>query len=426
VVEDCRYRLDDDAPYIYRTGDGGSTWTRIDAGIPRDSFVNVVREDPVRKSLLYAGTEKGMYVSFDDGARWQSLQQNLPMTSVRDIKVHGNDLVIATHGRGFWIMDDISALRQIDAVHADAVTLFKPADTIRVRPVLFKGTPMPKDEPIAPNPPFGAIIDYVLPQRIKTPVTLAVFDVHGRKVCAFSSATKVAPPNPATLKFAPEWVPPPMILSAAPGMQRFVWNLRYPKSSTTAGSGSQPDGVWALPGDYTVELTVDGHQYRQRLVVRPDPRVKISHEALEREFLLAQNVERASAQVSAASADATKLLKALEARMTAAGAMHDQIAALIARVTDFSGIKLHPNPRNLMPATPRRTDSLRSLSIDLRKLEYAVDGADADPSPDALASYARVSKMLAVTLREWSELKNHDLAELNKRMTAAGEKPIAL
>jgi photosystem II stability/assembly factor-like uncharacterized protein len=421
-----RHRLDDDAPYIYRTGDGGSTWTRIDAGIPRDSFVNVVREDPVRKSLLYAGTEKGMYVSFDDGARWQSLQQNLPMTSVRDIKVHGNDLVIATHGRGFWIMDDISALRQIDAVHADAVTLFKPADTIRVRPVLFKGTPMPKDEPIAPNPPFGAIIDYVLPQRIKTPVTLAVFDVHGRKVCAFSSATKVAPPNPATLKFAPEWVPPPMILSAAPGMQRFVWNLRYPKSSTTAGSGSQPDGVWALPGDYTVELTVDGHQYRQRLVVRPDPRVKISHEALEREFLLAQNVERASAQVSAASADATKLLKALEARMTAAGAMHDQIAALIARVTDFSGIKLHPNPRNLMPATPRRTDSLRSLSIDLRKLEYAVDGADADPSPDALASYARVSKMLAVTLREWSELKNHDLAELNKRMTAAGEKPIAL
>lgn len=113
-----RHRLDDDTPYIYRTDDGAGSWTRTDAGIPRDSSVNVVREDPVRKGLLYAGTEKGVFVSFDDSRHWQPLQQNLPMTSVRDIDVHGDDLVIATHGRGFWIMDDITAIRQIDASYA--------------------------------------------------------------------------------------------------------------------------------------------------------------------------------------------------------------------------------------------------------------------------------------------------------------------
>ena len=128
-----RHRLDDDTPYIYRTTNGGTSWTRIDNGIPRDSFVNVVREDPAHRGLLYAGTEKGMYVSFDDGGHWQSLQQNLPMTSVRDIDVHGNDLVIATHGRGFWIMDDVTALRQLQAADAHVVTLFKPATAIRVR-----------------------------------------------------------------------------------------------------------------------------------------------------------------------------------------------------------------------------------------------------------------------------------------------------
>jgi photosystem II stability/assembly factor-like uncharacterized protein len=421
-----RHRLDDDAPYIYRTNDGGRTWTRIDAGIPRDNFVNVVREDPVRKGLLYAGTEKGIYVSFDDGARWQSLQQNLPMTSVRDIDVHGNDLVIATHGRGFWILDDITALRQLPMTHAGGVILFKPADAIRVRPVLFKGTPMPKDEPIAANPPFGAIIDYVLPKGIAPSVTLAVFDVHGQKICGFSSATRFTPPNPATLKFAPQWVPPPMILSAAPGMQRFVWNLRYPKPSANSKSGSQPDGVWALPGAYSVELSVDGHQYRQPLVVKPDPRVKVSAAGLRRQFELAQKVESASAKASAASAEAAKLLKALEAQETPSDPIRDQAAAMIAKVTDLSGLELHPNPRNLMPATPRRTDSLRAISSDLRKLDYAVDGADADPGPDELASYARLSKMLAATLHEWDEMKRGDLAALNKNLIAAGQKPIAL
>ncbi len=421
-----RHRLDDDSPYIYRTENGGRSWTRITTGIPKDSFVNVVREDPVHRRLLYAGTEKGMYVSFDDGAHWQSLQQNLPMTSVRDIDVHGNDLVIATHGRGFWIMDDITALRQMDRARTDEVVLFKPAVAIRVRPTRYRGTPMPKDEPVAKNPPYGAIIDYSLPKGIKGPVILTVLDARGHKVCCFSSADKLTPPNPATLKFAPEWVRRPTVLSTAPGMHRFVWNLRYPKPFAKPRGASQPDGVWALPGEYTVELTVDGRVYREALTVKPDPRVKISQAALRRQFVLAKKVAYASGQAFAACAEATRLLRALALREATARAMRGEIAALTARAQDVSGVTLHHNPRELMPPTPRYTNSLRAISTRLKKLERAVDGADADPSRDDLRSWAILSKELAGALRSWQQLKQGDLAALNSKLTAAGVKPVAL
>lgn len=422
-----RHRLDDEAPYIYRTDNGGSSWTRVDAGIARDSFVNVVREDPVHQGLLYAGTEKGMYVSFDNGAHWQSLQQNLPITSVRDIDVHGNDLVVATHGRGFWIMDDITALRQMGSVRVNEVMLFKPAVAIRVRPTRYFGTPMPKDEPVASNPPFGAIIDYSLPKTLKGPITLTVLDAQNHKVCSFSSATKITPPNPAKLKFATEWVPRPMVLSTSPGMHRFVWNLRYPKPSATGKSGLQPDGAWAPPGHYTVDLEVDGRDYRQPLTVKPDPRVKVSEAALLREFILAQKVERESAQVSTAIVDATAVQKALASRLPRVNSMHDQIAASIAEVSGLSGVQLHPNPRDSGGPSPSgRPDSMKAISIDLKKLELAVDGADADPSPDALVSYAKLSKMLAATLGDWQRLKLGDLTTLNKKLSAAGQRPIAL
>ncbi|HEV8410917.1 MAG TPA: glycosyl hydrolase, partial [Gemmatimonadaceae bacterium] len=165
-----RHRLDDFKPYVYRTHDGGKTWQQGAAGIPEGSFVNAVRADPVRRGLLYAGTEKGVYVSFDDGAHWQSLQKNLPVTSVRDLQVHDNDLVIATHGRGFWILDDIAALRQVNADAAAASAwLFAPSDAVRVRRPEFTGTPMPKDEPMAADPPDGAYIDYVLKAAPKAP-----------------------------------------------------------------------------------------------------------------------------------------------------------------------------------------------------------------------------------------------------------------
>ncbi len=418
-----RHRLDDDAPYIYRTRDGGRSWTRIDDGIPKNSFVNVVREDPMRKGLLYAGTEKGMYVSFDDGAHWQSLQQNLPMTSVRDIDEHGDDLVIATHGRGFWIMDDVTALRQLEPTQTDSAILFRPAVALRVRQPLFTGTPFPKDEPMAANPPNGAIFDYALPKAIKGPVTLTVFDAQNHKVRSFSSADKTAVPDPSKIPFAPEWVLPRTNLSAAPGMHRIVWDLHYPKPP--APDGAQSEGIWAPPGRYIVELGVAGRSFKQPLLIKPDPRVKISEAALLREFVLARKVEVSSAQAGAASAEAIKLLQALESRMAQAKAMRNQIAALMAKVSDLSGIDPHSDPGHWPGRPPRRTDSLRALSTDLAKLENAVDGADANPSADALQSYAKISRMLAIILHDWQQLKQRDLAQLNAGLTATGAKPIA-
>ncbi len=420
-----RHRLDDDTPYIYRTADGGKSWTRIDSGIPRNSFVNVVREDPRRRGLLYAGTERGVYVSFDDGAQWQPLQQNLPVTSVRDIDVHGDDLVIATHGRGFWIMDDVTALRQLANVHADTATLFKPAVAWRVRPAGFTGTPFPKDEPMAANPPDGAIIDYLLPAGVHGPVTLTVRDAQGRVVRSYSSAEKFAPPNPAKLDIAPEWVPVPVRLSTAPGMHRFVWNLRYPRPGAHKADQPQKDGVWAPPGQYSVELDVDGRSLRQPLSVQPDPRVHLSSAAYQRQFVLARQVEDASVRAMAATASATAELRSLAAReVHADAATRARIEAVAAKLADVSGVQAHPDPRNSMGAPPKRVDSLRALSMNLMKLEQAVDGADADPSADAQASYTLLSKTLGATLAEWQALQTGELATLDASLPEAGQRPV--
>jgi photosystem II stability/assembly factor-like uncharacterized protein len=423
-----RHRLDDDRPFIYCTGDGGKNWARIDRGLPLDSFVNVMREDPVRKGLLYAGTERGMFVSFDDGAHWQSLQQNLPMTSVRDIDVHGNDLVIATHGRGFWIMDNVTALRQmglgqVDAAHAAGIVLFKPADAVRVRTSGFTGTPLPKDEPMATNPPDGAGIDYVLPAATKGPVTLTVFDANNRKVRSFTNAEKAIAPDASTLGFAPEWVPPHAILSGASGMHRFVWDLHYP-SAAPSQNPFGPGGVWAPPGSYTIELSANGQRARQPLTVKPDPRVKVTPAALLREFALAMKVQDASAQVAAALKEATSLLKTLAAREQNESKLRPQIAQTMAAISNLSDVPLPSDTRAGRENQPPRPGSLRSLAADFEKLERAVDGADADPSADARASYTNLSKMLAVTLHAWQQFKQTGLATLNADFATERKQPL--
>jgi photosystem II stability/assembly factor-like uncharacterized protein len=419
-----RHRLDDDTPYVYVTRDGGKTWSRADAGIPRGSFVNVVREDPVHPGLLYAGTEFGIYVSFDGGAHWQSLQQNLPATSVRDIDVHGDDLVIATHGRGFWIMDDITALRQMGAVRPGAVTLFKPAVAIRVRPADFTGTPMPKDEPLAANPPDGAVIDYVLPGAIRGPVEVTILDAQNHVARHFSSADRVFPPDAAKLQYAPEWAIPAAIPAAEPGMQRFVWDLRYARLTQPDTHGPSKDGVWAPPGRYTVQLTADGRIYREPLVVSPDPRVELPEGAYERQFELARKVEAAQLQTATALAGAQKLLDVLDARLPKSGSLHGQMAALLAKASVISGTRPHAEQAPFPAVPPLRTDSLAAVAFDLHNLESAVDGADVDPSPDTLAAYATLSRALTATLAEWQSLEGTDVARLNARLKAAGQQPI--
>ena len=421
-----RHRLDDQTPYIYVTRNDGRSWRLITNGIPAHDFVNVVREDPVKPGLLYAGTEYGVFVSFDDGAHWQSLQQNLPVTSVRDIKVHDDDLVLATHGRGIWIMDDISALRQMDAVRPDAVTLFKPAPAIRLRPAGFTGTPFPKDEPMAANPPNGAYIDYILPAHVQGPVTLTIRDARGRLVRRYSSAEHVSPPNPATLKYAPVWVKPPAIPSATPGMHRLVWDLHYAALEPPGTRGPQRPGVWAPPGRYTVTVSVDGLTARQPLIVKPDPRVKVSQAALVSEFHLARNVERDQLRASTAETAAVKLLDALDLRIRSGGPQRTAIAALYAEVRNVTGEWPFPQHRPAFGAgPPRNVSSLVMLSLDLSHLQRAVDGADAAPSRDARTAYGIVSRQLDATLAEWRHLQQVQLPKLNARLQVAGEAPVA-
>ena len=388
-----RHRLEDDAPYIYRTEDGGRSWTRIDAGIAPDAFVNVVREDPSCRGLLYAGTERGMFVSFDGGGAWQPLQQNLPMTSVRDIDLHDDDVVIATHGRGFWIMDDATALRQMSGARGDTLTLFKPADAIRFRAAGFTGTPFPKDEPMADNPPDGAIIDYVLPAGIKGPVMLSIRDANNKDARRFSSADKHAAPDPYKLEYASEWMKQKPVLAATPGMHRFVWNFHY----SAPASLHDNEGVWAPPGNYTIALTAGGKTVTQTLTVKPDPRVKLSAAALQREFTLATKVAVAWSEASAALADATKLLKSVQQHSNA------QSTRIAAAILDISGIS--EESENVATKPPRRADSFKALATGFENLEHAVDGADADPNADVEASYQLRTRALANTLRAWQRLK---------------------
>jgi len=276
-----RHQLADYEPHIYRTIDAGKTWTEITRGLPAGVYVQTVKEDPRRRGLLFTGTERNVFVSFDDGEQWQSLQLNLPPASMRDVAVHGDDLIVATHGRGFWMIDNIGALRQItdEATKASAY-LFQPAVTYLLTAGSDNGTPMPRDEPLAENPPFGATIDYYLKDSVRGPVTLEILDPAGETIRKFSSNDKPTPVNLETLNIPAYWVRTPETLSTATGMHRWVWDLRPTPPARPTGGGGGGGGFGrggaqlVLPGAYTVRLTVAGKSYTQPLIVKMDPRAK--------------------------------------------------------------------------------------------------------------------------------------------------------
>ncbi len=285
-------RLDDLRPHLYRTRDSGKTWTHITSGIPDGETVNVIREDPKRRGLLFAGTERTVYVSTDDGDHWDSLRLNLPITSIRDLVLHEDDVVIGTHGRGFWILDDIEPLRQ------ERTTLYKPQRAIRFRWNKNTDTPLPPDEPAGQNPPDGAIIDYWLSAPAGE-VTLEILDSGGKLVRKYSSTDPVA-----TVKdegnVPAYWVRPPRVLSATVGEHRFVWDLHYqpipqrrvsfPIAAIVHDTPQQSTSPWVMPGTYTVRLTVDGKPFTQPLTVTMDPRVKTSREGLAQQLALSLKV----------------------------------------------------------------------------------------------------------------------------------------
>ncbi len=277
-----RHRLEDNEPYIHRTKDGGKTWQKITSGLPAGVYMQTVKEDPKRRGMLVAGTELGVFISFNDGDNWQSLQLNLPPTSMRDLAFHDNDLIVATHGRSVWVLDDISALRQITAeVAAASAHLFKPADAFILPPSTDDGTPTQKDEPEAENPPNGAIIDYYL--KAAGPVTLEILNAGGTTVRRYSSADPVPTLDPNTLAVNAIWQRPPEPPSASAGMHRFVWDLRPDPPAGGRGRGGRGGGGGGggrggpppvAPGSFSVKLTVNGQSYTQPLTVKPDPRTK--------------------------------------------------------------------------------------------------------------------------------------------------------
>lgn len=401
-----RHRLDDGAPYIYVTHDGGRNWTLVANAIGQSggpNSVNVVREDFVRRGLLFAGTEGGVFVSFDDGAHWQPLANGLPPTSVRDIDIHGDDLVIATHGRGFYIMDDIAPLREL-AVNAQAnARLFAVAAAVRFRVAGFTGTPMPKDEPMAPNPPEGAIIDYVLPAHVKNAVKLAITDARGTPLRAFSSDKNPPPPDLSKIRTAPEWLPKPVPLRTTPGQHRIVWDLHFEKPASIDDEFYK--GVWAPPGRYSLTLTVDGRDYKQWLVIKPDPRVHARPADYQHEFALARAIETARVRVAAALKEAGALHTLIMQKAAKADAVRKaRLLALDGAMARLA--ELPPeDARIAMPEIALPPASLQGLSNAFAKLADAVDGADGAPTPDAESGFRQREQMLANALVQWNTLK---------------------
>ena len=284
-----RHQLQDFEPYIYRTRDAGKSWQKITRGLPAWVYVHSVKEDPTRRGLLFAGTERGAFMSLDDGESWEPLQLNLPVTSVRDFEIYDNDLIVATHGRGFWVIDDISSLRQVTpAILAGDAYLFKPGDSINVQQGGDNGTPLQKDEPQATNPPNGAFIDYYLKSASAGPVTLEILDASGAVLYTFSAETGAEGPvagrggggggrggrSGGIPNVSALWRPTPQPFSTSAGMHRVIWNpIALPPNGGGRGFG-RGNAPTPLTGTFTARLTVSGKAYTQSFNVKPDPRVR--------------------------------------------------------------------------------------------------------------------------------------------------------
>ena len=410
-----RHRLDDNKPYLYRTRDYGKTWTPITTGIEAPSFLNAIREDPVRKGLLYACTETGVFVSFDDGDRWQSLQLNLPTVSVRDLVVHGDDLVIATHGRSFWILDDMSPLREVDSkVAASDAYLYQPAAAIRLNPEGFQGTPLPPEIPKAQNPPDGAIIDYYVKSAPSGEVTLEILDSKNQLVRRYSSND-----HPTARRgrqaIADIWIVPPPTLTTRAGMNRFVWDLRYSAASGGTGdpeSGQAARGPQALPGTYQVRLTVAGQRFTQPLKVALDPRSTATPADLAKQFDLAMKTSR---QLRSAT-DAAQQIGSLRRQLSDAKAKASGDSALLASIasldSDAAKIAGAAGGRNA-DAPP---SGLNAVRLQLNAVVNVVDSADRTPPAQAYALYDQASRDLATQLAAWNSLKTGKLVELNRSL----------
>jgi hypothetical protein len=439
----------DYAPYFYRTHDYGRTWTKIVTGLPSDqpsgSFARVIRADTMKAGLLFAGTESSVYVSFDDGDLWQSLMLNLPNTSYRDMTIHDNDLVVATYGRGFWILDDFSPLRQITpALASERAHLFKPGDAIRVRRNVNGDTPFPPEIPHAPNPPLGAVMYYYLSATPSEEMTLEIADASGKVVRRMSSAA-IPPstdPPPAVPDF---WLEKPKPMPTAVGTNRINWNIRHDEPAAlvhniadvmgamVGDTPAEPEGPLALPGVYTLKLTVDGREYTQAVTVRNDPRSPATTADLRAQHELQMKLSEA-AKLAWDAYQQVAAMRAAVGRVKSANppaAVADGVAAFDTKLAGAGGTigggRRGGGPGAGAPGAggPPPPPNFVGVNAALVRLLETLDFGDIAPTESMTKAYLSGCTDLKTAVQNWTGFQANDLAAFNAMLAAHGLNAIA-
>jgi len=454
-------RIDDFNPHFWRTHDGGKTWKEINSGIAPGWVSNSIREDPRQKGLLYAATDTQVWVSFDDGDSWQPLRLDMPAISVRDLQVKDDssclcsDLIAGTHGRGYWILDNVTPLRDAAAIRAAASAgtayLVKPAPAIRVRFGTNDPTPWPPEMPAGQNPPPGGILDYYLAADASGPVTIDILDSAGKVVRTYSSADPIRNPDPGTdpeaynrvcqeTPSAPDcgvplyWPAPQMIVSNRAGMHRISWDLRYQPLTEGGGRGGATAVVphrtypsvnapWAPPGSYTARLTVGGKSYTQPLTLHLDPRVKTSAADLMTLNSLTREMYE-GAKTARATAERARSLAAKLDGMEGAdiAAFKEQLNSVMA--PPAPGGRGQGGGRGGRGGGGAAQSSFDGVSASMMTAAMAMQNAEAAPTGREVAACADARGQLAALTAKWTKLTTVDLPAVNAKRKAAGQPAI--
>lgn len=427
-----RIRLSDQRPHIYRTHDFGSTWQEIIHGLPGNAPVNVVREDPVRQGLLFCGTERAVHVSFNDGDDWQSLRLNMPATSMRDLVVHHDDLVVGTHGRSFWILDDITPLRQISTEVANSPAhLFKPQLAHRVRWNLNTDTPLPPEEPAGQNPPDGAILNYHLKEKATGTVIMEIVDSNRQLVRRFTSDDQPEPVNEKELAIATYWIRPFSRLSKEPGMHRFAWDMHYPPpegrrsypmTAIIGNTPSVPNGPWVLPGEYTVVLYANGQILTQFLTIKMDPRVKSSTGDLMTQHHVSMLCWTSMKNISVVQKKLGSLrtqLATLSENSATNGTLAESIKALSQKVNSLDSAAIPRRGAGRPPAEDSVRATLSSINSQFSSILAIVQGADVMPTKQISDAANKVYQEYLPLQNTWQQLQKQDITQLNKLLQEA-------
>jgi len=408
-----RHKLDDVRPFIYRTRDSGKTWTMIANGIPEGSYVRSVREDTSRKGLLFAGTETGVFFSLDDGENWQPLKLNLPAVPIHDLNIHGDDLIAATHGRAFWVLDNIGPLRQIDASSASAeMILYKPQTALR----LHYPDAIERRGPVGDDPPLGAIIDYYFKAAPKDEVKLEILDSNGKLVRALSSKPKKEDDQP------PEWPDQVKEITTVPagaGMNRYAWNLRWENPLKIPGAfytGTGPRGPLALPGRYTVKLTAGNQTQSQPLEIAVDPRVKNLNEAdLQKQFALQMQIRDANTELHQAVNQIRELraeLKRIRARFE-----NDPRLKQVIEQADALDKKMTPVEEELIQVNMKGSEANLAFPDMLNELfdgfTSSVETGDGAPTQQQHEIFKKLRGRLDQQLSAWRQIMTSDVPAFN-------------